>query len=206
VVQKPGDTSKSNKDQSADQIELIRGGSETAFRKLVEEHQKAVFRTCLGILHDPHDADDISQEVFIEVHRSIDKFRSGSKLSTWIYRIAVNKSLNHLRAGKRKRFFQSMGLIPLTEMPFVEPAYDLLDQNAKDTALKKNLDKAIASLPDNQRAAFVLHKIDDLSYKEIAEIMEISLSSVESLIFRAKRNLQKKLLQVYQNMNSENEF
>jgi RNA polymerase sigma-70 factor, ECF subfamily len=206
VVQRPGEKSKISTDKHVDPMEGIRGVSESAFRMLVEEHQAAVFRTCLGILHNRNDADDICQEVFIEVYRSIDNFRAGSKLSTWLYRIAVNKSLNHLRAGKRKRFYQTLGLIPISELPVEEPSYDLMDQNTKEADLKINLDKAIESLPDKQRAAFVLHKIEDLSYKEISEIMKVSLSSIESLLFRAKRNLQKQLLQYYQKMVSENEF
>jgi RNA polymerase sigma-70 factor (ECF subfamily) len=78
-------------------IELLKQGSEQAFKKLVETHQKLVVNTCFGMVHNREDAEDIAQDVFIEVYRNIQKFRADSKLSTWLYRIAVNRSLNHIR-------------------------------------------------------------------------------------------------------------
>jgi RNA polymerase sigma-70 factor (ECF subfamily) len=174
-------------------IDQLKKRDEKAFRQLVEEYQRMVFQTCMGIVHNADDADDVSQEVFIEVFNSIDHFRADSKISTWLYRIAVNKSLNHIRANKRKRLFQSLGFSNSPDVADTSIPIDAIENQQR----KKIMDAAIDSLPENQRTAFVLHKIDDLSYKEIAEIMNVSLSSVESLIFRAKQNLQKKLLNCY---------
>jgi RNA polymerase sigma factor (sigma-70 family) len=89
-------------------INGIQSGDESAFRELVEAFQKQVFNTCNAIVHNTHDADDLSQEVFIEVFRSAGSFRGDSKLSTWIYRIAVNKALNHIRHLKRRNWLQSL--------------------------------------------------------------------------------------------------
>jgi len=174
-------------------IDQLKKRDEKAFRQLVEEYQRMVFRTCIGIVHDADDADDVSQEVFIEAFNSIDNFRADSKISTWLYRIAVNKSLNHIRANKRKRLFQSLGFSNSPDVADMSIPVDAIENQQR----KKIMDAAIDSLPENQRTAFVLHKMDDLSYKEIAEIMNVSLSSVESLIFRAKQNLQKKLIHCY---------
>jgi RNA polymerase sigma-70 factor (ECF subfamily) len=171
---------------------------ENAFREMVKSFQKNVFHTCLGFVHNEKDAEDISQEVFIEVYRSIGKFRGDSKLSTWIYRIAVNKSLNYLRKHKHNRVMLSIDQMfkspqePEVQANFEEPGKS--DHNFERKELSKVLEKAIHSLPKNQQIAFTFSKYDDMSYLQIAEIMDISLSAVESLIHRAKLNLQKKLL------------
>jgi len=186
-----------------DEIQLIpqlKEGNETAFKNLVDTFQEKVLNTSLGFVPNRHDAEDIVQDVFIEVFRSIGKFRGDSKLSTWIYRITTTKCLEHIRAKKRekrKAFFQS--LIGMHEKADRIKAFDfnhpgILLEN-KERA--KTLFTAIEKLPENQRAAFTLHKIEGLSYQEIAAIMETSLSSVESLMFRAKKNLQKTLGDFY---------
>lgn len=174
-------------------LEGLRSGDEEAFRLLVDRFQDKIFWTCLSIVNDRDDADDLTQEVFIEAFRSIRTFRSESALSTWIYRIAVNKSLNFVRLAGRKAFFQSVGLLQIPDIPEKPVNFDQDHENMVQLQQKKIIWKAIKSLPEKQKAAFVLHKITELSYAEIAETLQISLSSVESLIFRAKRNLQKRL-------------
>jgi len=178
-------------------IKELQNGSEAAFRELVNNYQKMVVNTCFGFVHNTQDAEDIAQEVFIEVYRSVGKFRSDSRLSTWIYRIAVNKSLNYIRDNKKNRWLQVFsGKEKNTNMPEAEkssdPAGGIEDMQRADL-----LYKVIDKLPDKQKTAFTLNKYEDLSYKEISEIMELSLSSVESLIHRAKVNLQKKLYTCY---------
>ena len=79
-----------------------------AFRTLVESYQKMVVNTCLGVVHNQSDAEDLAQEVFLEVFSNADQFRGDARLSTWLYRIAVNRSLNFMRANRRKRFWQSI--------------------------------------------------------------------------------------------------
>jgi RNA polymerase sigma-70 factor (ECF subfamily) len=182
-------------------IEQLKQGSEPAFQQLVETHQKMVVNTCFGMVHNTEDAEDIAQEVFIEVFRSIHKFRADSKLSTWLYRIAINRSLNHIRDNKKNKWFRSfedeveaknLQLQQLKSSKTDQPEYEL--ENKQRAII---LHEAIASLPQNQKIAFTLSKYEELSYQEISEVMELSISSVESLLFRAKKNLQKKLYKCY---------
>ena len=176
-------------------IEKLRNGDESAFYELVEKYQLMIFNTCLGFLHDKYAADDIAQEVFIEVYNSIDKFKGDSKLSTWMYRIAVNKSLNQIRSNKKHRILKHIDNFFSSEDKDLE--IESSDKNPEDSLkneeLGEELKAAINSLSNNQRIAFTLHNIDDLSYKKIAEIMDLSLSAVESLIHRARKKLIKKL-------------
>lgn len=174
-------------------------GDATAFKELVDSYQVKVVNTCYGFLHNYEDAQDLAQEVFIEIHRSIKKFRNESKLSTWIYRISVNKSLNFIRDNKKRKWFQSLDILFDSDFRTNNQNVDykspqkILESNEKSEIINK----AINSLPEKQKTAFVLHRFEDLSYKEISEVMKTSLSSVESILFRAKKNLQKKLVNIY---------
>lgn len=183
-------------------INALKQGHESAYKTIVNNYQLNVYNTCIGILNDEDAAKDISQDVFIELFRSINKFRGDSKLSTWLYRIAINKSLNHIRDNKKhsltrsiQRFFSSKEKeesIELEDLSSRSPI-DIFEQEEHSSALKK----AIEKLPANQKTAFVLKNYDDLSYKEITQIMNLSMSSVESLIHRARKNLQKELAEYY---------
>jgi len=181
-------------------VQQINSGDEKAFRLLVERHQKLVLQTCLGFVRDRDDAEDLAQEVFVELFHSLHKFRGESKLSTWIYRIAVNRSLNFVRDNKRHLFFRSMD-VDITDNFRVDVADNSWssrpDHEVENDQRRTNLYKAINSLPERQRVAFTLSKLEDLSYQDISDVMGLSLSSVESLIHRAKLGLQKKLYQYY---------
>lgn len=187
-----------------DEAQLIKGiqqGDRKSFQFLVETYQRMVVNTCLGIVHNQADAEDLAQDVFLEIFRTAEKFRGDSKLSTWLYRIATNRSLNLIRNNKRKRFFQSIeetftgGRNRSSEIS--ENRADQPDQNMADQQRSDLLHRAIDRLPEKQRIAFTLNKYEELPYQQIAEIMEISLASVESLIHRAKKNLQEQLLDCY---------
>jgi RNA polymerase sigma factor (sigma-70 family) len=179
----------------------IHKGNQQAFRMFVEKNQLTVIKTCNGFIHNLEDAEDIAQEVFLEVYKSIHNFREESKLSTWLYRIAVNKSLNHLRKYKLKKNLKSIESLFITNKNMINEIRDnsnlLPDDKIEQSEKAKILYRAIDSLSTNQRISFILNKYEDLSYKEIAEIMNASLSAVESLIHRAKINLQKKLFNYY---------
>ncbi|HEX3010053.1 MAG TPA: RNA polymerase sigma factor [Bacteroidales bacterium] len=168
-----------------------------AFRYLVENYEKMVFKACYHILNNYQDAEDVAQEVFVEAYLSISSFRGESKISTWLFRIAVNKSKNLLRKNKWQLLIQRIEkMLPGDKAE----RFDMEDVSAHESMLsiekqedQKILWKAIESLPENQRIAFTLNKYNDLSYQEIAEAMQTSLPAIESLIHRAKINLQKKL-------------
>ncbi|TLX75372.1 RNA polymerase sigma factor [Labilibacter sediminis] len=185
--------------QEQDLIARVIKGDKKVFKQLFEKHKQMVFQTALGLLHHKDWAEDVLQEVFIEVYQSIHTFRGDSKFTTWLYRIAVNRSLNYLRSHKNRSKHislveneKSSGINKLESADSFDPQKKLEQvENAHALHL------AVNSLPENQRIAFVLAKYNDLSYAEIAETMHTSVSSVESLLFRAKKGLQKKLLEFY---------
>ncbi|QSE99289.1 RNA polymerase sigma factor [Fulvivirga lutea] len=180
-------------------IELLKAGDGPAFKHLVEEHQDKVFRLCLGYVKNEEEAEDVAQEVFIEVHESITGFEMQSSLSTWIFRIAVNKSLERIRYYKRSKRFGWLTSLFGSEEKYSKYSYDWVNPGVKLENAERSqvLYRAIDSLPEKQHAAFIMHKVEGISYKEIAEVMELSLSAVESLIFRANSNLRKQLEQYY---------
>jgi len=164
-------------------IEGILQRDRKAFQYLVNKYQKQVIKTAYYFIGNMEEAEDLSQDIFMGIIDSIKKFKGASALSTWIYRITVNKSLNVVKRNKRKDIF--------TRATGKEPA--ILTHTMEEKETREIMYRVIKSLPGRQYTAFTLHKFDDLPYKEIASIMEISLASVESLIHRAKMNLQKKL-------------
>jgi RNA polymerase sigma-70 factor (ECF subfamily) len=178
----------------------LQQGSESAFRAVVEKFQNQVYNTCLGLLQNEEDAEETSQDVFIEIYKSVKSFRGDAKLSTWIYRIATTKSLELIRKQKRKKrfaFLQSIGggdYETTQHVSFEHPGVILENKEQAQT-----LFSTIAELPENQRVVFTLHKVEGLPYQEIADVLDTSVSSVESLMFRARKNLQKKLKTYYEN-------
>jgi RNA polymerase sigma factor (sigma-70 family) len=182
-------------------IQHLKKNDEKAFQLMVDLFSKKVYNTCIGMLQNMEDAEDVTQEIFITVHLNIGLFKEESSLSTWIYRISVNKCLEFIRKKHRKKrvgvfksIFTSDGEKALeNHSDFIHPGIQLEN---KERA--KVLFKAIELLPEQQKSAYVLHKLEQISYNEIAGIMEVSLSSVESLLFRAKQNLKKHLATYYE--------
>ena len=178
-----------------DLIQRFLDGDRNAFNELVDRYSDMVFRVCYGFVKNPEEAEDITQDVFLTVYKNLGTFKRGSKLSTWIYRIAVNRSLNHIRKTKRAKLFS---LFTKDSEDAERKEAVLTDTTPADRKIisKERLaiiQKALNSLPDNQRTAFTLHNIEGFSYEDIAGIMECSVSAVESRIHRAKMSLQKKL-------------
>ncbi len=181
-------------------IELLQAQDQQAFSRLLDEYQKMVYNTCLSFVPNAADAEDIAQEVFVEVYSAISKFKGNSKLSTWIYRISVNKSLEFIRKKNTKKRFAFLQSLSGNTVPIDKTGYFtefdhpgvLLEQKEQQEIIFR----AIYQLPEAQKTVFTLHKIDGLSYKEVGEITKKSVSSVESLMFRAKKNL-KQILTAY---------
>jgi RNA polymerase sigma-70 factor (ECF subfamily) len=182
-------------------IEKLKHGDESAFRQIVADWQNMVYNTAIGILQNAEDAEDVAQEVFVQVYESVKTFKAESKFSTWLYRITVSKALDHLRRKKRKkRFAYIQSLFGADNQTIIEKP----DFNHPGVALDNKeraavLFRAINQLPENQKIAFTLHKLEGLSYQEISEVMKTSVSSVESLMHRAKNNLKKWLTNHYEN-------
>lgn len=170
---------------------------ESEFYELITGYKNKVYNTCLGLVKNHEDAEDLAQEVFLEAYSKWKTFRGDSKKSTWLYRIAVNKSLEHLRRQKRSK--RSGTHVDINEFSdtiegrFYHPGVALEDKERSAI-----LFGAIDRLPEDQQVAFTLLKVEGLSLREIAQIMKKSSSSVESLIHRAKQNLRKKLNAYYE--------
>ena len=182
--------------------ERLKQGDEAAFRHVVQMWQDMIFNTVLGMVQNENDAEDITQEVFVKAFESIAGFKGESKLSTWLYRIAVTKSLDFLRSKKRKKRFAFVTSLfgANEEVIHQPPDFNhpgvVLDNKQRAAVLFKAVDK----LPEQQKVAFTLHKLEGLSYKEISEVLNTTVPAVESLMQRARGNL-KKLLQDYFNEN-----
>jgi RNA polymerase sigma factor (sigma-70 family) len=175
-------------------IEALQQGDEQAFKRLIDECQDMVYNTALGIIQNEDDADEITQEVFIKVFQSISSFKGDAKISTWLYQITVNKSMDYLRKGKIKKRFGIVSFLWNRTNNAVEPAtfnHPGVVLEKKEAAEK--LFVALKRLPDNQRIAFTLHKLEGQSYNDIATIMNTTLQATESLLARAKQNLKKEL-------------
>ncbi len=181
--------------QSEELVEKLKLGDQAGFSAVVNEYQDMVYNTAIGIVQNAEDADDITQEVFVQVYLSIASFKGESKFSTWLYRITVSKALDHEKKRKRKkRFAFIQGLFghhqeeEIHPVEFNHPGVQL--ENKEKAA---GLFKALKELPDNQRVAFTLHKMEGQSHQEIAAIMNLSVYAIESLMARAKTNLKKAL-------------
>jgi RNA polymerase sigma-70 factor (ECF subfamily) len=175
-------------------IEELKKGSPEAFRTLVERFSHDVIKTCYSFVNSRDDAEDIAQEVFIEIYKSIRQFRKEANLNTWIYRISINKSLDFLRKQKRKKLLADLATLFLVKNRPSISSHQQLEENER----KKILQEQIALLPENQRVTLILSQYDRLSNKKIAEIMETSESAVESLLHRARANLRKNLAKYFE--------
>ena len=162
-----------------------------SFNELFEAHKDAVFRLALRYVNSAEDAADIAQEVFVSVYFGIENFDQRSKVSTWIYRITINKCLDHLKARKRKKRWGKV--ISLFGRAEEEQVVGNSAISADSDMLERELDdrvmQAIAGLPDNQQTAIVLARLEGRPQAEVAEIMGLSVKAVESLLQRAKKTL-----------------
>ena len=189
--------------EEQDFINDLKAGKQFAYGKLIDNFQQKVFATCISFVPNKEDAEDIAQEVFVEVFNSINKFKGNSKLSTWIYRITTNKCLEFIRKKNTKKRFAFLQSIMGNEIPPDKTKYfteinhpGILLENKEKS---ETLFKAINQLPEAQKVVFTLSKVDGMNNQEICDITEKSLSSVESLMFRAKKNLQDSLEYFYKN-------
>lgn len=182
-----------------DLIEQLKKGDEPAFKQLVTSWQDMVYNTSLGIVQSEADAEDVTQEVFVKAYESIKGFKGESKISTWLYRITVTKSLDFLRSRKRKKRFAFISSIfgENNQLLINPPDFNhpgVLSENRQQASV---LFKAVETLPEQQKTAFVLTRIEGLGHKEVSEIMGTSVPAVESLLQRAKLNLKKQLENYY---------
>jgi len=174
-------------------MERIGTGDHAAFRQLVEIHQNAVIGTVAKMLGNPNDAEDIAQQVFLRIWRNAKRYRPDAKFTTYIFTITRNLVFNETRRRSRKKEVsaderQENSNQLLADRPDRQPDAELLQGE-----LQQAVDAAIAALPETQRLAVVLRRYEQLSYEEIAKVLELSVSAVKSLLFRARSSLREAL-------------
>jgi RNA polymerase sigma-70 factor, ECF subfamily len=171
-------------------------GDGDAFELLVHRHQAFVLNLIYRYVGDRTRAKDLAQEVFLRIWRAAGSYEPKAKFTTWIYRITVNLCLNDLKSANKKKLSFLRGAIG--ESQTLNEEITDVSPSAEDVLLaeerSRQISKALQGLPENQRMALILKRYDNLSYEEIAKILECSVSAVESLLVRAKRNLQGKMI------------
>jgi RNA polymerase sigma-70 factor (ECF subfamily) len=171
-------------------IQALQRAESAAYQRLLNETQDWVYNTVLGIVQNESAAEDLAQEVYIQVFRSIGKFRGDARLSTWMYRIAIQKALDWVRKQKRAQFWRNrgFGLHTNEETNFHHPGVQ-----AEEKELAAVLFRAVKKLPEQQQIAWILIKTEGLPYSTVAEIMKTTVKSVEALMHRAKTNIKKNI-------------
>ncbi len=185
-------------DADQELVEELRAGSERAFTSLLSTYEKPIYSFVYRLLDDSSEAPDVTQEVFLKVFRNIGEFRGECSVKTWIYRIAVNEASNLRRWFSRHRRHQlSLDEQPIAGAPSLAETLADQQENQYDRLLRQErmqvIERALAQVPDNFRAAVVLRDIEGLSYDEVAEVLEISVGTVKSRILRGREALKQKL-------------
>lgn len=184
-------------------IEKTIAGDARAFKKIVDDHQKLVAHIVFRMVSNPTDRQEVCQEVFIKVFENLKSFRYDSKLSTWIARIAYNMTLNFLQKkkislyGDQERFSEEEGEAESAESKFSENIWggeSTPDEVLVSKEMKESLRQAIEELPPQYRTLITLYHLDEMSYLEIGQIMNLPEGTVKSYIFRARKLLKEALL------------
>jgi RNA polymerase sigma-70 factor (ECF subfamily) len=174
-------------------MQLVAGGDTAALESLIERHQALVAGTVARMLGSNSDVEDISQQVFIRVWRSAGRYVARAKFTTWLLKITRNLVFNEMRRAKRHPHVP-VQIDPEAEpLPLKDEITETPDAALLQTELRRAIESAITQLPETQRMALVLRRYEDLSYEEIAEVLELSLPAVKSLLFRARTELRERL-------------
>jgi len=179
-------------------VRAFQGGDRTAFDKLVTKHKNRIFNVCYWFLGDYQEADDIAQETFIKIYRSLGKFRLESAFSTWIFRIAVNSCKNRLTSAafkqkKRTISFDNPGGQPSGVIDVFPDGAASPSEQLEQKERMHQIREGINALPLEQREVITLRDIEGLSYVEISEVTGISLGTVKSRLARARTALKNRL-------------
>jgi len=166
------------------------------FQSLYEAHKNKVFNLALQYVQNKEEAQEITQDVFLVIYKKMDAFRHEAGISTWIYRITINKSIDHLRTRQRKKKLVSLlQVIGLRSTEMDPPDFDHPGVKLEQKERIQEIFNAINQLPERQKTVLLLNKIEKVLLNEISGIMDLSPKAVESLLMRAKTGLEKKLKQ-----------
>ncbi len=169
-------------------VQEVRNGKRQAFTELMRRYQERVYWVARRMVGDHADADDITQETFIKAYTALGDFRGESTFFTWIYRIAVNLSLNAIRKHQVMNYLRQSDIVAR-----VLPAKERPDTEYELKELEVSLQRAIAELPEKQKTVFVLRYFDGLSYEEISAILKTSVGGLKANYFHAVRKIQERM-------------
>lgn len=165
-------------------VERCRRGELGAFEELYRAHAGRIFGLALRMLGNPADAEDLLQEIFLTAHRKLDGFRGDAALGTWLYRLAMNQILDHLRSRAARAGQLTDGMDDMSVLP------ETSDVRLADRAIERvDLERAIAQLPDGCRAAFVLHDVEGLEHQEVGQVLGIAEGTSKSQVHKARLRL-----------------
>jgi len=174
-------------------MQLVAGGDTTAFEQLIERHQTLVAGTVARMLGSNSDVEDIAQQVFIRVWKSAGRYVARAKFTTWLLKITRNLVFNEMRRAKRHPHLPVQMEPEADEIPLKDEATASPDATLLQAELQQAIEKAIALLPETQRMALILRRYEELSYEEIADVLNLSVPAVKSLLFRARTELRERL-------------
>jgi RNA polymerase sigma-70 factor (ECF subfamily) len=194
-------------------VEAARAGDRDAFRTLFERHHRRAYSLALGVVRNADDALDVVQDAFIKAHRHLDRFEGTSSFYTWLYRIVMNLAIDHIRKHKRTRavdftdpavsdgtldadHIDDAGLLP--RILGGNPGRALLDGE-----IRARIDKALGELSDNHRSVLVMRELEGMSYEEMAQVMACSKGTIMSRLFHARKNMQKRLIDLVDHPSPE---
>jgi RNA polymerase sigma-70 factor (ECF subfamily) len=174
-------------------MQLVAGGDTTAFEQLIERHQTLIAGTVARMLGSNSEVEDIAQQVFIRVWKSAGRYVARAKFTTWLLKITRNLVFNEMRRAKRHPHLPVQMEPEADEIPLKDEATATPDATLLQAELEQAIEKAIALLPETQRMALILRRYEELSYEEIADVLDLSVPAVKSLLFRARTELRERL-------------
>lgn len=184
-------------------MERAKTGDGGAFRQIFERYRRRAYALALGVVHNPDAALDVVQESFLRAHRHLDGFEGNASVYTWLYRIVMNASIDHLRKYGKNRTVDYDDAVAHLESEAPADAAALMPQMlrgnpAKEIAraeIREKIDEALAQLSPNHRAVLIMRELDGLSYEEMAKVMKCSKGTIMSRLFHARKNMQRLLIE-----------
>lgn len=174
-------------------MRLVGEGDTTAFEQLIERHQSLVIGTVARMLGSNSEVEDIAQQVFVRVWKSAGRYVARAKFTTWLLKITRNLVFNELRRSKRRAHVPIQGDADAEELPLRDEAGQTPDAAALEHELEQAIERAIGELPETQRMAVVLRRYEEMSYEQIADVLDLSVPAVKSVLFRARTELRARL-------------
>jgi RNA polymerase sigma-70 factor (ECF subfamily) len=194
VVARPTETGERS---DADTMLAVAAGDEAAYNYLVARYHRQIIHFLYRMVHNEAVAEELAQEVFLRVYRSRESYRAEAKFSTWLYRIATNLAVNHARDTKYERTAPTLELDQPDPESGTLPEVAASDPNVEQRMLREERMAAIrahvAALPERQRMAVLMHKYQEMDYRQIGEVLKLSESATKSLLFRAYQTLRERL-------------